>query len=161
MQDTTLRDKTCFFSGHRDLPQEKYVEVQEKIEQAVESLIAQGVQYFGTGGSMGFDTIAALTVLKVKRRHPEIRLVLILPYHDYSSNWPPKGKRLFAQIASLADKTIYTSERYYNGCMYKRNRHMADQSGWCICYLERGTGGTAYTVSYAKSIGVQIINLAE
>ena len=161
MQETTHRDKTCFFTGHRDLVLEKYPEVQKRLEDTIEQLIAQGIQYFGAGGALGFDTLAALTVLKLKRNHPEIRLALILPYKDYSSNWPDKDRELFAQIAGRADKVIYTSERYYNGCMYKRNRHMAEQSGWCICYLERATGGTAYTVSYAKSIEVRIINLAE
>jgi len=161
MQEITLKEKTCFFTGHRNIPQEKYLEVQEKLEQTIEQLIAQGVRYFGAGGALGFDTLAALTVLKLKRQHPEIRLALILPYNDYGSNWPDRDRELHAQIANRADKVIYTSERYYNGCMYKRNRHMAEQSGHCVCYLERVTGGTAYTVSYAKSIGVPIINLAE
>ena len=161
MEETTLKDKTCFFSGHRDIPREKYPEVQEKLERTVEELIAQGIQYFGVGGALGFDTLAALTVIKLKRQHPEIRLALILPYKDYGSNWSHKDRALAAQIIGRADKVVYTAERYYNGCMYKRNRHMAEQSGWCICYLERATGGTAYTVSYAKSVGVRIINLAE
>jgi uncharacterized phage-like protein YoqJ len=161
MQETTLKDKTCFFSGHRDILLEKYPEVQAKLEQTVEGLIDQGVQYFGAGGALGFDTLAALTILKLKRQHPEIRLALILPYKDYGSNWPDKVRKFAEQITNWADKVVYTSERYYNGCMYKRNRHMAEQSGWCVCYLERATGGTAYTVSYAKSVGVQIINLAE
>ena len=161
MQELTLKDKTCFFTGHRDIPLEKYPEVQAKLEQTVEDLINQGVQYFGAGGALGFDTLAALTVLKVKRNHPEIRLALILPYKDYGSNWSDKDRELLAQTVARADKVVYTSERYYNGCMYKRNRHMAEQSGYCVCYLERATGGTAYTVSYAKSVEVRIINLAE
>ena len=161
MSENEIREKTCFFSGHRDIPREQYPEVQQKLERVVLRLIDQGVQYFGVGGAMGFDTIAALTVLKMKRAHPEVRLVLILPCKDHAFGWPGKDRELFETIASRADKVVYTSEKYYNGCMYKRNRHMAEQSGWCVCYLDRATGGTAYTVSYAQSVGVRIINLAE
>ena len=30
----------------------------------------------------------------------------------------------------------------------------------CVCYLNRESGGTAYTVRYAKRKGLEIINLA-
>jgi uncharacterized phage-like protein YoqJ len=155
------RDKTCFFTGHRDIPQENYPAIQQRLEKAVEALIAQGVCYFGVGGALGFDTIAALTVIKLKARYPQIRLVMILPCKNHDFSWQGEDKALFEKIADRADKLVYTSERYYNGCMYKRNRHMAEGSGWCICYIERPTGGTAYTVSYARSVGVRMINLAD
>ena len=161
MTETDLRDKTCFFSGHRDLKRSLYPEVLKKLEQVTERLIDRGVLYFGVGGAWGFDTLAALTVLKLRPRHPGVRLVLILPCQDHSIGWPGKDRELFEKIAGQADKIVYTAERYYSGCMYKRNRHMAEQSGWCVCYQERGTGGTAYAVSYAKSVGVRVINLAD
>jgi len=157
----TLRDKTCFFTGHRDIPLDAYPAVQAKLKRAVESLIEKGIQYFGVGGALGFDTIAALTILQLKKEHPQIRLILILPCKDHDFSWQGKDKQVFETIRKRADRVVYTSERYYDGCMYKRNRHMADSSGWGIVYLDRATGGTAYTVSYAHSVGVRIINLAD
>jgi len=157
----TTREKTCFFTGHRDIPRELYPEVQQRLERAIEGLIDQGVQYFGGGGALGFDTIAALTVIKLKRTYPHIRLIMILPCKDHDFSWQGEDKTLLERILAHADKVVYTAEKYYNGCMYKRNRHMADGSGWCICYLERPTGGTAYTMSYALSVGVQMINIAD
>ena len=44
--------------------------------------------------------------------------------------------------------------------MHRRNRHLVDHSGTCICYLTRSTGGTAYTVDYARKKGLRIINVA-
>lgn len=161
MNEVDLREKTCFFTGHRDIPRERYPEIQRKLEKAVISLIDKGVLYFGGGGALGFDTIASLTILRLKRRYPEIRLVLILPCKNHDFSWQGEDKELFEKIKSKADKVVYTAERYYNGCMYRRNRHMVDGSGWCICYQERPTGGTAYTVNYALSKGVRIINLAD
>jgi len=161
MSTNPLKDKTCFFTGHRDIPPDQYPAVQKKIEQAVQNLIAQGVQYFGVGGAMGFDTLAAFTVLQLKKEHPDIRLALILPCKNHDFSWQGEDQHLLNKMKTQADKVVYLAERYYSGCMYKRNRHMADSSGWAIVYLDRETGGTAYTVSYAKSVGVRIINLAE
>ena len=161
MEDNILREKTCFLTGHRDIPRDQYPEILAKLEVAVERLIAEGVQYFGVGGALGFDMLAALTVLRARRQHPEVKLVLVLPCKDHDFGWPGEDRALFEQITSQVDKVVYTAEKYYSGCMYKRTRHMAEQSGYCICYLDRATGGTAYAVSYAKSVGVQIINLAE
>jgi len=161
VKEQHLREKTCFFTGHRNILREQYPAIRKKLEQELERLIAQGVQYFGVGGTLGFDNLAAVTVLKVKRRHPDIRLVLILPCKDHDFNWPGEDRELLENIAIHADRVVYTSEKYYNGCVYKQSRHMAEQSGWCVCYMERTTGGTAYAVNYAQSVGVRIINLAE
>lgn len=45
--------------------------------------------------------------------------------------------------------------------MHRRNRHLVDNSGVCVCYLTRNSGGTAYTVNYAKKQGVNVFNIAE
>lgn len=45
--------------------------------------------------------------------------------------------------------------------MFKRNRHLVDNSSICIAYLTEETGGTAYTVKYANQKGVRVINIAE
>jgi len=158
---SALRDKTCFFSGHRDIPPEQFEAVQASIGQAVEYLITQGVQYFCVGGAFGFDTLAALTVLQRKQIHPEIRLALILPCKGHDFSWQGEDKTPFEKICAQADRVLYTSDRYYSGCMNKRNRHMADVSAWGIVYLDRETGGTAYITSYARSVGVKIVNLAD
>ncbi len=55
---------------------------------------------------------------------------------------------------------VYTSQEYTKGCMFKRNRHLVDNSSVCICYLTKNNGGTAYTVDYAEKQGLEVINLA-
>lgn len=44
--------------------------------------------------------------------------------------------------------------------MFKRNRHLVDCSSVCVCYLTKPSGGTAYTVKYAASGGLTIVNIA-
>jgi len=67
---------------------------------------------------------------------------------------------IYNQILDKADEVVYTSKQYHRGCMYARNRHLVKQSNICLCYSTRDTGGTAYTVNYARQKGLQIINLA-
>ena len=43
--------------------------------------------------------------------------------------------------------------------MHKRNRHLANNSSVCVCYLTEESGGTFYTVNYAKQKGLEIINI--
>jgi len=45
--------------------------------------------------------------------------------------------------------------------MHLRNRYMVDHSCTCICYLTETTGGTAYTVKYAREKGLHIFNIAK
>ena len=42
-------------------------------------------------------------------------------------------------------------------CYYQRDRYLVDFSSVCLCYQYKNTGGTAYTVSYAREKGRKII----
>ena len=155
-----MRSRTCCFSGHRNLPRDDLEKIATKTKEAIVSSIHDGYCYFGTGGALGFDTLAAKTVLLLKARYPEIKLILVLPCKDQTARWSAEDIAEYEIIKTRADKVVYVSEHYYNGCMQKRNRHLVDNSSLCICYLSSNTGGTAYTVDYAKRVGCRIINLA-
>ena len=62
---------------------------------------------------------------------------------------------------AMADKVVYTAERYTSGCMYKRNRHLAEHSDCCLCYLTENSGGTFYPVGLCRRRGIPVRNLAE
>ncbi|MEE1491995.1 MAG: SLOG family protein, partial [Massilioclostridium sp.] len=65
-----MKNQTCCFTGHRDLPPQKLPYIQKRLEQELLQLIHQGVRYFGAGGALGFDTLAALTVLRLRETYP-------------------------------------------------------------------------------------------
>lgn len=162
-QNAIKRDKrmqTCCFTGHRRISNEQLEHVQKELEETIRALIQKGVIYFGAGGALGFDTLAARTVLKVKEDHPEIKLILVLPCISQADRWDAVDRHAYEEIKQQADKVVYTAQEYTRGCMHKRNRHLVDHSGVCICYLTKTTGGAAYTVEYAQKVGVDIINLA-
>ena len=100
-------------------------------------------------------------VLKLKERYPDIRLILVLPCFSQTRGWSQEEIEIYDDIKQKADKVVYTSQEYTRGCMHKRNRHLVDNSSACISYLTENKGGTFYTVNYAKSKGVEVINIAE
>ncbi|MCL2507914.1 MAG: DUF1273 domain-containing protein [Oscillospiraceae bacterium] len=155
-----MKEKTACFTGHRQIPENEYDGIQKRLESEIINLINQGVRNFCAGGALGFDTMAALAVLSLKEKYPYVQLILILPCKEQTRGWTEADKKIYGQILLKADKAVYTSEHYYNGCMFTRNRAMVDNSGVCVCYLTSEKGGTAYTVNYAKQQGLRIINLA-
>ena len=155
-----MREQTCCFTGHRQLPTQELEYIAAVLEEIITDLIARGIRYFGTGGALGFDTIAAKTILKLRQKYPHIRLILVLPCYTQTRGWHEKDVAEYERIKAQADKIVYTAQEYSDGCMHKRNRHLVDNSNMCVCYLTRANGGTDYTVSYARSMGLKVINVA-
>ena len=156
-----MKDKTCCFTGHRDIGNHSIRNVVKTLEAELIKLIENRYCYFGAGGALGFDTIAAQTVLHLKERYTHIKLILVLPCVDQAKSWSYEDKVVYEDIKQKADKVVYTSKDYARGCMHKRNRHLVDNSSTCICYLTENKGGTFYTVNYASSKQLKIINIAE
>ena len=155
-----LMVQTCCFTGHRVIPSGEKETIRNLLETAIEKAIQDGYRFFGAGGALGFDTLAAQTVLTLKQQYPHIRLILVLPCINQANGWKQADIDEYERIKSLADKVVYTSTEYTYGCMHKRNRHLVDNSSLCICYLTKLSGGTAYTVRYAESKGVYVRNIA-
>ena len=155
-----MKNQTCCFTGHRKIPSDQLESVTQRLRDAVIASIKDGYLYFGAGGALGFDTLAAKIVLELRTIYPEIKLILVLPCLDQAEKWNEEDKEEYERIKSLADKVVYTSGNYFNGCMQRRNRHLIDNSSLCICYLTERIGGTAYTVNYARDKGCMVVNLA-
>lgn len=156
-----LKDRTVCFTGHRKIPPERLHTITRRLREAIFDLINDGYLYFSAGGALGFDTLAAQVVLDLKAEYPQIKLILMLPCLSQSNGWNEQDRAIYENIKSRADKVVYTSRECTRGCMHKRNRHLVDNSSACICYLTEATGGTAYTVEYAKRKALRVINLAE
>lgn len=154
------KTEVACFSGHRKLP-EDCSELCASLQGAMITLIDRGVVFFGNGGAVGFDALAATTVLKLKEDYPHIRLVMVLPCppDEQTLKWNEEQKRRYFETLRQADKVRVLSPRYTNSCMLDRNRHMVDNSAYLICYLREQHGGTFYTVNYAEQRGLNILRL--
>ena len=156
-----IRSKTCCFTGHRSIPTHQRPQIVKELRKQITRLIEEGVIYYGAGGALGFDTLAALTVLELREKHPQIKLILVLPCPEQSHRWQREDIEIYESIKRQSDKIVYTAAHYTPDCMHRRNRHLVDNSGVCVCYQTKPSGGTAYTVSYARQQGIRVINLAE
>ncbi|MCM1168014.1 MAG: DUF1273 domain-containing protein [Lachnospiraceae bacterium] len=154
------RSKVACFSGHRKLPQD-CMELKANLEKTITELIERGVVFFGSGGAVGFDQLAAETVLELKENYPHIRLVMVLPCppEEQSLKWSEEQKQRYFEILAQADKVRVLSPRYTDSCMLDRNRHMVDCSEYLVCYLRERRGGTFYTVSYAEQRGLNFFRI--
>ena len=154
------RPKTAFFAGHRKLPSDTE-QISAALEKELTALIESGYRFFGAGGATGFDTVAALSVLKLREKYPHIRLILVMPHRAQAKRWSKKDIAVYEDIMGRADKVVYISDEFTRDCVYRRNRHFINGSSMCICYLSREDSGTEKTVRVARKEGLQIINIAE
>lgn len=153
------RKRTACFTGHRKIPAYDIQNIEKQLDEIIEKLYQKSVIFYGAGGSYGFDMLAEKAVIRARNKHKDIKLILVLPCKNQDKYWTEDNKAAFSEIKSQADKIVYTSENYTNVCMHKRNRHLVDFSGYCVAYLNENSGGTAYTVNYARQNGLEIVNL--
>ena len=171
----SVRDRTCFFTGHRDpyaLPtgadegdgtdvsHQLQIRIREYLEREVESLIYQGFSVFCCGGARGFDLLCAAVVLGCRERHPGLRLVLMLPCREQSRGWNDRDLALYRAVLERGE-AYYLQHTYDRACMLRRNRCLVDHAAVGITWYnpERARSGTGMTVRYAESSGIPMIHL--
>jgi len=152
--------KTACFTGHRLIPPERVLLLEKQLDSILGDCYAQGFREFICGGALGFDTLAARAVLRFRDHHPDVRLRLAIPCADQPSRWMPEDAALYRDIMARADQVNMLSDRFYAGCMLQRNRFMVEHADLCICYWNgQSRGGTAFTVRYAASRKLDLVNL--
>ncbi len=133
--------KSCFFIGHREANER----LLPRLELTVESLIQEeDVRYFYVGGYGGFDGIAATAVKRAKKKHPDVSLMLVLPYHPaerpiekppgYDGTYYPEGLERTPRPFAIV----------------KANKIMVDTCDWLVCYVRHGASNSRNILEYAQ-----------
>jgi len=142
--------KSCFFIGHREAD-ERLLPI---LTAAIERLITEEqVLFFYVGRYGGFDRIAATAIKHLKLHHPDITLMLVLPYHP--------GERIIETPYGF-DGTYYPEglekvpRRY---AIVRANEIMAKQSDWLISYVRHGASNSRRILEYAQKQGTACINI--
>ncbi len=152
------------FTGHRELSGIEKKLLAIRLSKILTKLARDhGLRDCYAGGAIGFDTVAALTVISVKRRIPELKLHLILPCENQEKSWNEEQKTAYYLVKEQADSVRVLAPFFYNGCMQMRNRELLESADLCIAYLRSGTssGGSLNTVLQATKLGIPVINLAD
>ena len=143
---------TCCFTGHRVIKKDFDIENLEKI---IKKVIKNGYKTFLVGMALGFDTLVFQTLLNFKQYN--IDIIACVPCKEQNKYFNKDQKTTYRELIEKADKVVYVSDEYFDGCMQKRNRYMVDNSSILIAYLYSNMGGTKYTVNYAEKQGKNII----
>lgn len=156
--------KTCCFTGHRPskigYPEnsEQGTALKNRIASEILGLINDhGVKHFISGMALGIDTYAAETVLKFREIYPDITLECALPCRSQSKKWSAGNRKRYDEILSKADKITVLHEYYSYICMKDRDKYMVDNSDIVLAVWNGSSGGTAFTVSYAREKGRELI----
>ncbi len=132
---------TCFFIGHREAQDNLLPQLAATVERHITEL---NVTDFVVGGYGWFDSMAARIVKEAKKKHPEVTLTLLLPYHPYDRPIPtPDG----------FDGTFYPPGMETvpkRAAIVKANRYMVDHSDYLISYAWHPASNARELVEYAK-----------
>ena len=72
------------------------------LKKEIEKSYKEGINVFITGMSRGVDTWAAEIVLKLRRKHRDIKLICAIPYPEFDQKWITKDKRKYKKILWLS-----------------------------------------------------------
>lgn len=161
-----LNAETACFTGHRahKLPWKDNEEdircknMQVNLHIEIERAILAGYKIFLCGMALGFDLICAKTVLKLKEKYQDIKLVGVLPCKTQPQKWKEKDKKLYESLLKQADSVRCLYEKYIGAkCMHERNRYMVSNSSLVIALFNGLPGGTKSTIEYAKKQGLDVV----
>ncbi len=152
--------KYVSFTGHRDIHSAR---ISDRLYETLEKLAESGADTFCAGGALGFDTLAAQTVIKLRQEYPWIMLHLVLPCppEEQSLKFTEKNRQLYYDVISSADSIETVSPQYTSDCMKMRNSRLIELADICVCCydIRRSHTGTGQTVRMAEKKGIGIINL--
>ena len=154
--------RSACFTGHRRLNEDSTI-LSQRLYDILEKHLTDGLTDYYIGGAIGFDTVTALTVLKLKEKYPFIKLHLVLPCppDEQSKYWSDSDRRQLFEIIAVADSVEQTVPHYNLDCMRKRNARLVEFADICFSYYneKKLRSGTGQTVRMAQRKGIEVINL--
>ena len=142
---------SCAFTGHRSLGRDFD---REKLKRTIRERILDGVKVFYCGMAVGFDL-----VVELKSEFPSVVLVACIPCIGQEKFFGERDKRRYERLVGAADVKVILSDKYYSGCMLRRNEYMEEKADILICYCRKSTGGTAFTVEPFKRKNKKIFSV--
>lgn len=160
--EAQLRSHRCAFTGHRPEKVVGYegriiVELRKEILDAID----HGYTTFLTGMSRGVDLWAADIVIHLRRHNPKLKLIGVIPFEGFESNWSVDWKKHYKLVRKELDWLHVVSEEYTPDVYQLRNQFMVDHSSMVLAVFNGQLGGTQNTIGYArfKGVSVKIVEL--
>ena len=131
-------DMVVTFCGHRKAS--NAWDVQEWLYEKNEKLIQSGANTFVMGGYGEFDFMAASTVWILKKKYPNVKSILVLPYQNKKFD----GSKYDGVLYPCMDDA---SEKY---AIIRCNQWMVDWAEIVVAYVDPDWGGAVRTLKYAE-----------
>ena len=144
--------KACCGFGHRNV----FENINEELDNAIETAIQQGCTVFYTGAMGEFDSLFSSAVRRAKKAHPHIKLICLKPYMTSDINTDGD------YYAAMYDDIIIPDELagiHYKAVIKARNRWTVDHSDIVIAYTIRNHGGAYEALQYAHKKDKNIIQI--
>ncbi|MDE6372482.1 MAG: DUF1273 domain-containing protein [Clostridia bacterium] len=164
-----IKSKSVCFTGHRrqklawgfNESDERCLRMKDNLRVEIEKAINSGYETFYSGMALGFDLICVETILDLKKKYSDIKVVGVLPCKTQDCKWQSKDRERYRKSLWQLDgiRCIYDN---YTGaeCMLERNRFMVDNSSLMIVLYSGVAGGTKSTIEYARNKGLKITIIA-
>ena len=156
---------TCF-TGHRpeaftwgaDNDDSRCKILFNRLEDAIDDLIAKGCTHFIAGNALGIDTWTSEIVLEKKKTNLNLILEIAQPYEGHNAR-----REEIKTILEKADivHPVSTKERR-NDAYLDRNKYMVDKSDFVVAIFDDSdphSGGTWHTLDYAMQKGKIVIKI--
>lgn len=135
------------FCGHKNVSDSTVVG--KKLRVVIEELISRGATEFYLGGYGGFDSLAASTVRSLKASHPDIRLILVIPYLNREYDSKAYDELLYPPLENVLPRYAIS----------KRNEWMVEEAQVVVSYVTHDWGGASKTLAFAKRKKKEIISV--
>ena len=140
---------TVTFCGHSTIYGEDLDIVKQRLYEEIKQAILCGAEEFLFGGYGEFDLLCARAVKEIKKKYPNIKSVLVVPYIDEGYNKELYDCSEYPPIENVPKRFA----------IIKRNEYMVEISDVVIAYVKYSTGGAYRTYSSAVRKGKNVINL--
>ena len=101
-----VKERACCFTGHRRLSSSP--DLADALKKTILAKINEGYFDFLSGMALGFDSLAAQTILDLKKEFPLIRLFCIIPCADQDKDFSAAQKETYYQLTPFRHTTNYS-----------------------------------------------------
>lgn len=160
--------RKCCFTGYRpskfpfslDGESKQFKEFENALIEGILDLAEDNCRIFYSGMAMGFDIIAAETVLFLKNAYNSpLKLVAVLPFAEQGNSFTSFWKERYQRVLEQCDEKVILSDKYFSGCYQKRNEYMVNNSDYVLTWYDGKSGGTRNTIDFAAKKGRFILNV--
>ena len=159
MTDSTTTS-VCF-TGHRTINPNKLQAVKEKLYYTIMKLYNEGHRTFLCGMAIGFDLLAAETLIELKETYKDIIIVACIPFVGQENRFSPTDQERYNKVINEVNSKVIIAQAFSKQSYLLRNIYMLAHSSIVVAYFDTNIkkGGTFFTYNKAIKMGKEVRNI--